>query len=99
MDDFTTCFQGSDILVITDIYSADEDPAERMDIKELFDRIDTRGFPGAFICGKESIPQRVADLVESKDTVLVLGAGDIREICGDLVNSIRIKMEKQCRAI
>jgi UDP-N-acetylmuramate--alanine ligase len=89
MDDFTGCFHGSDIFILTDIYSADEHPSAKMDIKELFDLIDKKMFSEARVADKEDIPRMVAALVRDNDTVLVLGAGDIRDISGTLVESIR----------
>ena len=89
MDDFAGCFCDSDVFILTDIYSADEDPSGKMDVKLLFDAIDKSVFSEAHLAGKEAIPEIVAGIVRDDDTVLVLGAGDIRDISGALVGSIR----------
>ena len=90
--EFAECFYGSDIFFLTDIYSADEDPVEGASIERLFRSIDTSRFEDARIIKKENVPDLVADMVRENDTVLVLGAGNIREISCVLTESIRRKM-------
>jgi UDP-N-acetylmuramate--alanine ligase len=88
MKDFASCFKGSDIFILTDIYSADEDPSGKMDVKVLFDAVDRDVFSESYLAGKEDIAGLVAGIVKTNDTVLVLGAGDIRDISRDLLGEI-----------
>ena len=89
MGDFSGCFNSSDIFILTDIYSADEDPKEKVEIKDLFDRIDKTVFEESYLEDKGKIPAIVSGIARRGDIVLVLGAGDIRDISGDLVNAIK----------
>ena len=89
MEDFAVCFSGSDIFILTDIYSADEDTSGKMDIKVLFDAIDKDVFSESHLARKEDVAGLVSGIVRTGDTVLVLGAGDIRDISGDLLDAIR----------
>lgn len=92
MKDFAACFDGSDIFILTDIYSADEEASGAMDVKMLFDEIDRDVFSQSYLARKQDIPGLVAGIVETNDTVLVLGAGDIRDISADLLGVIRQRM-------
>lgn len=91
--EFSDCFYGSDILVLTEIYSADEDRIKGVAVARICDLIDKNRFEKLEIVRKEMIPEFVAGIVKPDDVVLVLGAGDIREISGDIVREIgkRIK--------
>ena len=91
LDEFSKCFTSSDIFILTDIYSADERMIEGLDIKDLFERIDRNVFEDSYLEEKENIPNLVADIVKPLDVVLVLGAGDIREISPVIGEKLRDK--------
>ncbi|MCK5451291.1 MAG: UDP-N-acetylmuramate--L-alanine ligase [Candidatus Omnitrophica bacterium] len=80
MEEFSECFFGADILVLSDIYSADEDVIQGVVGEELYGRIDKTRFEKAVFLRKENIPDAMVDIVEENDLVLILGAGNIREI-------------------
>jgi UDP-N-acetylmuramate--alanine ligase len=87
-DDFVRCFYDSDVLILTDVYSADEEPVEGVEIRDIYDRIDRNRFEMLDFVKKEEIPDLVSRIVRDKDLVLVLGAGDIREISAPLIEMI-----------
>lgn len=91
MGEFSACFYGSDVLVLADIYSADEDAIEGAGIKELYNAIDGDRFNRIDVVEKNAIPEFVSGLVREDDTILVLGAGDIREIAVPIVERIKGK--------
>ncbi len=88
-EDFLYCFHGSDILILTDIYSADEDPGEGIGIRDIYERIDSARFKLVDFMRKEEIPGFLTGIVQEKDTILVLGAGDIGDISRPLVEEIQ----------
>lgn len=90
--DFAGCFKDSDVFFLTDIYSADEIPIEGAGIERLFKAIDKSGFEDARIVKKENVPSIISDIVRENDTILILGAGDIREVSEILTEAIRNKM-------
>ncbi len=90
-DGFLGCFSGSDILILTDVYSADEEPGQGTGVREIYEKIDKSGFELTDFMGKEHIPEFVSGIVRENDIVLVLGAGDIGEISGPLVRRIRMR--------
>ena len=93
LDDFVNCFYDADVLILTDIYSADEDIIEGVGIEGVYNKIDKDRFQKMELAKKESIPELIAGIVKDKDTVLILGAGDIREISDELIFQIKSKRD------
>jgi UDP-N-acetylmuramate--alanine ligase len=92
-DDFVECFNDSDVLILTDVYSADEDPVGGVGIKDVYRKMDRGKFEILDFVEMNDIPEYVSGIVKDKDVVLVLGAGDIRDISGSLVEKIGRKTE------
>ncbi|MGB2601927.1 MAG: UDP-N-acetylmuramate--L-alanine ligase [Candidatus Omnitrophota bacterium] len=90
-DDFVKCFNDSDIVILTDVYSADEDPVSGVGIKDVYEKMDKGSFEVLNFVEMNDIPEYVSGIVKDKDVVLVLGAGDIRDISGSLVDEIERK--------
>ena len=93
LDDFSKCFDSADVLVLTDIYSADEDSLEGLSIKDLHKSINSDIFEMTEVVKKEDIPLFISEMVKDGDVILVLGAGDIRDISVPTVNAIKKKLE------
>jgi len=91
MKEFSESFYDTDLLILTDIYSADEDPSRKIQIHQMRDAIDAARLKSLDVIEKEAIPEFISGIVEDDDTVLVLGAGDIRDIAGGIVEKIRAK--------
>lgn len=90
-DDFMNCFDSADVLMITDVYSADEDPVEGIGIGEIYGRIDKTKFEKALFTVKKDIPDELSQIVKDGDMVLIMGAGDIRDISGEIVERIEAR--------
>ena len=91
LGDFSGCFYDADILILSGIYSADEETAEGIGTRDLYGLIDKTRFERTAVLDKEAIPALISQIVEDKDTVLVLGAGDIREIAPEIVKKIEVR--------
>ncbi|MFH1837418.1 MAG: UDP-N-acetylmuramate--L-alanine ligase [Candidatus Omnitrophota bacterium] len=89
MDDFSKSFEGADYLVLTDIYSADEETQYKITINDLYNRIDHKNFERIELLKKDRIAGLVPDMVRKNDIILILGAGDIREIGSEIVENIK----------
>lgn len=92
LDEFAECFYGSEILVLTDIYSAFESAKEKMSTSVIYDRLDKSRFERVELVKKPDIPEFVSGIVKPGDIVLVLGAGDIREQAAPLLRKIGEKI-------
>ena len=78
LDDFARSFFNTDVLVLTDIYGAREEPIEGIDGQLLADRAEQFGHRSVhYVPDETNLPSRLLDLTAPGDVVLMLGAGDI----------------------
>lgn len=83
-DEFGSCFKGAHKLILTDIYAASEEPIEGISSTIIYDRVKIHGPDDVVILTKEEITNHVMKLKKSGDMILVLGAGDIKDVANEL---------------
>jgi UDP-N-acetylmuramate--alanine ligase len=87
-DDFGRALAaGADLVVVTDVYAAREDPEPGVD-GELVAAAARRarpGLPSVHVPDRAELAARVADLLEPGDLLLTLGAGDITTLADEVV--------------
>lgn len=84
-NDFLTSFYDADVLIITDIYPAGEDPIEGVHAKSLFEGIREYGHKNVtYIGDKKEIVEYLLRIVQPGDIVITLGAGDIWQVSDEL---------------
>ena len=83
-EDFGRCFKGADKLILTDIYAASEEPIEGVSVKNIYDRVKKNGINDVTMMQKKSVADHVMALKKHGDIILVLGAGDIKEVANEL---------------
>jgi len=90
MEEFGKCFEGADVVVLTDIYPASEPAIPGITAAAVVERIKDN-FPGKTVefCVKENIPELVNRIAVPGDTVVMLGAGDIVKVSNDVVEKIK----------
>jgi UDP-N-acetylmuramate--alanine ligase len=77
-EEFCSCFNMADKVVIADVYSAGEAPIPGIDRAHFVDGIRARGHRNVRGLEKpEDLPALIADLAEAGDFVICLGAGNI----------------------
>jgi UDP-N-acetylmuramate--alanine ligase len=82
-NEFLTCFQDTDELVLLPIYAASEDPIEGVDSHALAAAIEKSLGPSVKVHLAESLEdaaQKVMDGVQDEDLILTLGAGSITKL-------------------
>lgn len=90
-DEFTTAFNDSDKLILTDIYPAGEKKIKGISSKKLFEAIKDRGHKDVcYVADLEKLGQYLFDNTEAGDIVITLGAGNIR-VAGE--EFLRLKKE------
>ena len=84
-EDFVQVLSQADVLVLTDVYPAGEEPIPGADGRALSRAIRTRGqVDPVFINGPDELPEVLSGLLQDGDIVLTLGAGDIGAIAARL---------------
>ena len=90
--DFGRAFQDANIAVITDIYTAREEPIEGVNGELIVDYARSSGHPSVmYINDKDEIPYRLMEIVRPGDLVITLGAGDIGSVAEGLLDLLSNK--------
>jgi UDP-N-acetylmuramate--alanine ligase len=92
MKEFATSFNQADVLFITEVYPAGEQPIDGVSGSALFE--ETRQFGHKNIYFEPDlykIPARVAQIAEPEDLIFVLGAGSINTIIPELIKKLEEK--------
>jgi len=90
--EFQTCFHQADVLVMTDIYAASEQPIAGVNSRRLLDKIRQHGQRHtAYVADVNDLAEEMVPLLQPGDLVLSLGAGNIVKAGEDLL--IRLEQE------
>ena len=91
-EEFARCFYQADILIMTEIYSAMEDPIEGITGEMVANVTRDHGHREVmFIPDKNDIPDHVMKLVKPGDLIITLGAGDVWKSGKEIVNRLSKK--------
>ncbi|MEM8726019.1 MAG: UDP-N-acetylmuramate--L-alanine ligase [Pseudomonadota bacterium] len=89
MDDFQTCFNEADLVYVTPVYEAGEDPIEGVNSAALVAGLKSRGHRAAqTIADQDELASSLAGEIRSGDIVVCLGAGDITRWAAGLAGAI-----------
>jgi UDP-N-acetylmuramate--alanine ligase len=95
MDEFQTAFNDADVVYVTPVYPAGEQPIAGVDAEALVAGIKERGHRSAqVVAGPEELAETLADTVQSGDLVVCLGAGDITKWAAGLADTIAARRAK-----
>jgi UDP-N-acetylmuramate--alanine ligase len=87
---FAESFDGLDELILTDIYSASEEPIRGISGRTILDRVlEHGGVSVTYVEDYRTVPEHVVGLLQPGDVVLVMGAGTISTVCGPLVELLK----------
>ncbi len=90
--EFAIAFNQADVLILTDVYPAGEDPIPGVDGQALFDEVVRFGHKDVqFAPDFRDIPARLREIVRPDDIVVVLGAGNINRIIPDFIRLLEKK--------
>jgi len=89
MSEFGRAFTGAEVVVLTDIYAAGEEPIEGVTLDALAEVV-RRGFKGEVRIARAlaDVPREVTAVAKPGDLVVLLGAGSIGSIAGDVLQSL-----------
>ncbi len=95
-EDFCTCFNDADSVMIADVYAAGEDPIEGADKEHLVAGISERGHKHAQVLPNvSSLAAMVADIANEGDMVICCGAGSISKWAYDLPDQLDAEFAKR----
>lgn len=90
MDGFARSLSAADTVIVTDIYQAREEPIPGVTAEAIVEKLRSLGHKDAGFCArKEDVPPRVVTRVSRGDAIVVMGAGDITDITGHVVEALR----------
>jgi UDP-N-acetylmuramate--alanine ligase len=90
MDEFASAFNNADVLLVSDIYAASENPIEGINAEVLTNRIKSYGHKSAEYIGSiDGSAEVLRDTVREGDLVITLGAGTVTRIGDKLLGLLR----------
>lgn len=99
-DDFCTCFNDADQVIIADVYAAGEDPIQGASKQALVDGLLRSGVQNATILpSPDALAQMIFEAARPNDMVVCLGAGDITKWAHALPDQLQeLYAKKGCAA-
>jgi UDP-N-acetylmuramate--alanine ligase len=89
-DDFVKCFYDADVLILTDIYAASEQPIDGVSAESLVTAIKKHGQRDvSYVADRETLPEYLVGIYKPGDIVLTLGAGNIWQAGEALLKNLR----------
>ena len=85
---FGPAFQGSDMVIITDVYGAGEVPIPGVTGELIYKSAVAEGCNAVYIPAKNEVVDYVAKQLKSDDLVITMGAGDIWQTGVKLVQEL-----------
>jgi len=87
-DDFARAFNDADVVLVTDVYAAGEEPIEGFDGRRLAEAIHACGHRDVRYVARGELVAQAAALAKEGDLVLTLGAGDITKAGPELLAAV-----------
>lgn len=97
-DDFASCFNDADIVYISDIYSAGEQPIAGISSGELVKAIAKTNKQCFHFVGEHDLPSILAEKVKTDDIILCMGAGTITKWAYNLPEALKACIEEYEKA-
>jgi UDP-N-acetylmuramate--alanine ligase len=89
MDEFAQAFNDADMVYVTPVYAAGELPIDGVNSDALVENVQRRGHRAvAAIESEDALAKTLAGVIQPKDMVICLGAGDITKWAANLAGAI-----------
>ena len=91
-DEFSRSFYQADVLIVTSIYGAGEEPIENVTAEKLVEAIQSHGHRQVFyVPDADKITDVLMDITQPEDIVITLGAGDISKVGHEFLKRLQGK--------
>ncbi len=95
MNEFAICFNNADVLFVTDIYAASEQPIEGITAEILTENIKKYGHKNANYIGTvEAAAEKVIPHLQENDLVITLGAGTITKLSDEIFSQLAVSSKQ-----
>ena len=85
--EFATSFDNADVIVLTDVYAAREEPIDGINGRLIADAARDAGHRHVhYVERLEDVPQLLSELLRQGDILLTMGAGDVWRVGSELCN-------------
>ncbi len=87
--EFVTCFYDADVLVLTDIYAASEQPIHGVSAERLAEEVRKHGQRDVtYVADRNELPEHLAGVAKEGDIIITLGAGNIWQTGEELLEKL-----------
>ncbi|NBV84538.1 UDP-N-acetylmuramate--L-alanine ligase, partial [bacterium] len=87
---FPTSFEAADLVVITEVYSANEQKIRGISGKLIVEKMKANGFSDVyFIANKSMVASKLIPMLRPNDVVITMGAGDISSVGKEIVAQLK----------
>ena len=94
--DFCTCFSDADTVLVTDVYTAGEEPIEGANRDALVEGIRNHGHKHVLpLPSEKDLARMIAEIAQPNDFVICLGAGSISKWAGSLPKELEALQKKR----
>ena len=93
-EEFGQAFADLDVLVLTDIYGAGEEPIEGIDGSYLEKKVARTGKEVIYIPQWQDVPEKIEPFLQEGDLVLTLGAGSINQVAPKILEELQKRNKK-----
>lgn len=98
-DEFCTCFDEADVVLVADVYAAGEQPIEGASKENLMAGVKAHGHRAVdVVTSPESLAGQIFELSEAGDMVICLGAGSVTYWAHDLPTQLETLQQQRLRA-
>ncbi len=96
--EFCTCFDNADSVVVTDVYSAGEEPIEGANRDALVAGIRSHGHKHVLpLASEKELATVIATIAQPSDFVVCLGAGSISKWAASLPKELEVRLAKKVK--
>jgi UDP-N-acetylmuramate--alanine ligase len=88
LDDFARAFNDADVVLLTDIYAAGEEPIPGIDAPTLSEAIRSSGHRDVRYVPRKELVRVLAETVRDGDLAITLGAGDVTQASVELLERL-----------
>jgi UDP-N-acetylmuramate--alanine ligase len=90
-EEFGKAFTAADVIILTDIYAAGEQPIPGITGETLAGEVERQGRSVIYIKNREDIPDYLYSIASSGDLIMTIGAGNIWQAGERLVDKLRAR--------